>query len=294
MPEQRTELIETGYRRVAGAKEGVTRALTRKTHVWFYNIADLRHRYAGRWKRSILLLFVQAALIITPYALTHPAIPFKTLRWIGLAILASNSLIVIEVNASRTQKIGELKNERKIRTANIIDLLAKRFSPVKFTEFEAQSLRQEVLLAICSSIASSLGMDPNGFMASLVIRSPHQPEGLTVIARSSASRPILASYPKEGMVAWDAIERRQVEITGDVTREYEGFASRPYRSVISFPIIIGGEAVAAVNVDHGFKFLFDERGLLFQTNLRPYLRLIALSLSNINVIQDSTEQGDAP
>jgi hypothetical protein len=106
-------------------------------------------------------------------------------------------------------------------------------------------------------------------------------ETLMVIARSSDSRDVGLLYPKEGMLAWDAIERGQVQVTGDVTEEYEGFEAKPYRSVISFPILVEGKAIAAVNVDHSFRFLFLERGLLFQTNLRPYLRLVALSLVNI-------------
>ncbi len=132
-------------------------------------------------------------------------------------------------------------------------------------------------------------MEPNGFTTSLLVKNPSDPENsLTVIARSTNERPIDISYPKEGMLAWEAIERRQVQVTGDVSREFEGFASRPYKSVISFPIIVKEQAIAALNVDHAFRFLFDERGLLFQTNLRPYLRLIALSLTNVQVQRDST------
>ena len=125
-------------------------------------------------------------------------------------------------------------------------------------------------------------MEPGGFVASLLIKTPTgAEETLMVIARSSDSRDVGLLYPKEGMLAWDAIERGQVQVTGDVTEEYEGFEAKPYRSVISFPILVEGKAVAAVNVDHAFRFLFLERGLLFQTNLRPYLRLVALSLINI-------------
>jgi hypothetical protein len=62
----------------------------------------------------------------------------------------------------------------------------------------------------------------------------------------------------------------------------------PYKSVISFPIIVKERAIAALNIDHALPFLFDERELLFQTNLRPYLRLIALSLTNVQVHRDST------
>ncbi len=121
------------------------------------------------------------------------------------------------------------------------------------------------------------------------MKNPSDPEKtLTIIARSTNERPIDISYPKEGMLAWDAIKRKQVQVTGDVSKEFEGFASRPYKSVISFPIIVKERAIAALNIDHALPFLFDERELLFQTNLRPYLRLIALSLTNVQVHRDST------
>jgi hypothetical protein len=283
---------EVGYRRVPGAKEGVTRAIRRRTQIWLYNVLDWRRRYRGRWKRTIVLFILQSGLIFVPYALSQPKTPLKTLGMIALAILVANALIVAEVNAQSVQKVGELKNDRKIRTANIIDTLAVKFPAVRLAQFEALALRREILLAITSSVASSLGMDPIGFMASLVVKNPAPNEGgITVIARSDDSRRTPISYPKDGMVAWDAIERRQVEVTGDVTAEFEGFASRAYRSVISLPIVVQGQAIGAVNVDHRLKFLFDERGLLFQTNLRPYLRLIALSLTNTTVA-DSV-QGEA-
>jgi hypothetical protein len=287
--------MELGYRRVPGATEGVGRAIWRRFHVWIYNLLDLRHRYAGRWKRSIFLLIIQAGLVMAPNVLAHPALPKRSFVLLALAVLASNAFLVVEVNAQRTQKIGELKNERKIRTSTIIDTLGERFQPISMTDLEVRDLRQQMLLAISSSVASSLGMEPNGFTASLLVESGSNPQkALTVIARSTNERPIDISYPKEGMLAWEAIERKQVQVTGDVSKEYEGFASRPYKSVISFPMIVKERAIAALNIDHAFRFLFDERGLLFQTNLRPYLRLIALSLTNVQVQGDSTVgEGDA-
>ncbi len=61
---------------------------------------------------------------MTLNALAHPSLPKKSFALLALAILASNAFLVLEANAQRTQKIGELKNERKIRTSTIIDTLA--------------------------------------------------------------------------------------------------------------------------------------------------------------------------
>lgn len=278
-----TEQNQTGFRRKPEPDNRITKVIQRRLYVRAYNLFDLRKRYAGRWRRSLVLLLLQATLVMMPYVILHPKLGGRSIALIALAVLLSNLFLRFEVNAVQTQKIGESKNERKIRTSAILDEIAVRFSVISMTGYELQQLRQEILLAITSSVASSLGMDSTGFMASLVIKTPSAPDrSLTVVARSSNSREIGLVYPREGMLAWDAIERKQVQVTGDVSEEYDGFESKPYKSVVSFPITTReGTCIAAVNIDHAFRFLFVDRGLLFQTNLRPYLRLIALSLTNI-------------
>jgi hypothetical protein len=65
---------------------------------------------------------------------------------------------------------------------------------------------------------------------------------------------------------------------------------------MSLPIIVDNRPIAAVSVDHPRKFLFDEREAMFQTVLRPYLRLLALTFTNVaaeNRAQSAPNTGDA-
>ncbi len=283
---------ESGYRRKPQPDLRVRKAFQKRLYKLAYDVLDLRKRYAGRWRRSFALLGVQSFLVLMPNLIIHPQLTRRSIGLLVLAVLAANTFLRLEVNAIQSQKINESKNDRKIRTAGIIDKLSLMFPKISMSQSELRQLRNEILHAITSSVASSLGMEAGGFMGSLLIRTPSAlDQTLTVIARSDPSREIGIVYPKEGMLAWEAIERGQVQITGDVTEEFDGFDSKPYNSVISFPIMVAGNTIAAVYVDQAFRYLFLDRGLLFQTNLRPYLRLIALSLDNVAETQPEPKPG---
>src|SRR5207249_1938890 len=130
-------------------------------------------------------------------------------------------------------------------------------------------------------------------VASLLIRSPEAPdERLRIVARSDGSRQVGIEYPKLGMLAWYAMETARVEVTGEVKRQYVGFRDKQYNSVLSLPILSGdGRVIAAVSVDHANRFLFDGREPMFQTILRPYLRLLAMTFSNMEEASTPTQPG---
>jgi hypothetical protein len=186
-----SERSETGYRRKPEPDNRITKAIQKRLYVRAYNLFDLRKRYAGRWRRSLVLLFLQASLVMMPNLILHPKLSARSLALIALAVLLSNLFLRLEVNAVQAQKISESKNERKIRASDIIDTLAARFPMIRMTEYELRQLQQQILLAITSSVASSLGMDSGGFTTSLLIKTLSAPDrSLTVIARSSNSREI--------------------------------------------------------------------------------------------------------
>ena len=178
----------------------------------------------------------------------------------------------------------------------MLDELAERAKPIKFATFDdLRRFRGDVLNLISSCVSSVYVLEPRSVVSSLLIGSDSD-ETLLVIARSDCDRTDYVSYPRQGMLAWYAIEGRRVEVTGEVKRQYRGFNEVGYNSVMSLPIISGTLVLGAVSIDHPKPFLFDEREAMFQTVLRPYLRLLAMTFTHADVAESAPvddDKGDA-
>lgn len=272
--------IRNAYRPNPNAARGIWRAVRRRFHLTRWDVVDLARRYGDRWRAAVIMLLIQAGTASFVWWQTHQNLPLvTTIIVIGL-ILAANAVLMFELNARRTKVIAEAKTWRKARTAELIDEIRKRAGRLEFTHSELLRFRCDILATISSCVASVYVLGRGTMVASLLIRCPVDDEMLRVIARSPCDRGNDVRYPRQGMLAWYAIDQCCVQVTGEVKKEYFGFDDRPYNSVISLPIVVDNKPIAAVSIDHPRRFLFDEREAMFQTVLRPYLRLLALTFTN--------------
>ena len=103
-------------------------------------------------------------------------------------------------------------------------------------------------------------------------------------SHSQSKRLSGAKYPKSSMLAWRAMQERRVQVSGDIYADYPATPSdKPYKSILCIPIlqqISGGtKAIGVVSIDSSEPHHFDEHENDLETNLMPYVRLIAITLS---------------
>lgn len=105
-------------------------------------------------------------------------------------------------------------------------------------------------------------------------------EDLVVIARSDPQRKVPQRYKAdECLVAWTAIQEGVTQFTGDI---YADCPTTPkgkaYNSVLAIPIKLDKRVVGGVSVDSAAKYHFDRYVDELQTELAPYVQLLAVTL----------------
>lgn len=104
---------------------------------------------------------------------------------------------------------------------------------------------------------------------------------LVVIARSDTQRPIPQRYKREEcQIMWEAIEQGVTRCTGDVYADSPKTPKgKPYSSVLALPLKLDKRVVGGVSVDSAAKYHFDRYVEELQTELAPYVQLLAVTLA---------------
>jgi hypothetical protein len=104
---------------------------------------------------------------------------------------------------------------------------------------------------------------------------------LVVIARSDPQRPIPQRYKaEECQLMWNAITTGVTQFTGDLYADCPKTPKgKPYRSVLAIPIKLDKRVVGGVSVDSAAKYHFDRYVDELQTELAPYVQLLAVTLA---------------
>lgn len=284
--------VKSAYRKVPGADQGVARSVRRWLYRMKYDFLGVRRRYAGRWAPALILFAFQVAMPVYVFSLTHAAEGLSTVIVILCLQALANAVVLFDSTTTRSRVVGRLKSDRKLQTASILDRMAAQFPPVRVSPGELETLRKEILQTIASCVAGPWNLDVHQVVASLVVRHSTDPDVLAVISRSDSSRPAPVMYPKHAIVAWRTFDDGDVHVTSDVHADYDGFESAKYCSVISLPVsTINAKVAAAVSIDHPDPFLFDGRELLIQTSLQPYVRMLAMTLSNFSCAENTAAEG---
>src|SRR5437870_2259341 len=101
--------VQSGYRRVPGAEQGVLRAIRQRVYRIRYDVVDLGRRYAGRWKLALLLLVIQTSTLVFVWWQTHAGSSFKTVAVVGVGLFAANALAMVELNLRRNDVVSQAK-----------------------------------------------------------------------------------------------------------------------------------------------------------------------------------------
>jgi hypothetical protein len=145
------------------------------------------------------------------------------------------------------------------------------------TSEEIWRFQHEALQLIVSYVRSHRA-DAGGteIFANLLIESGDE---LVVLARDKDHRLPGARYPKEGMLAWQAIRFGEVAYTGDVVRDLgQSWAGKPYRSIMVLPIRDDERILGAVSIDSARRHHFDLEWSDLERYLAPYVCLLGWTL----------------
>ena len=146
------------------------------------------------------------------------------------------------------------RTQRKAVTAGIIQRINRHINHSTATPIEAQKIVQDLLDVIVLHVRDHQGnfkCDRPRVFANLLIDDGTE---LVVIARDSISRSSSeyqrttpARYPKETMLCGRAIKSRRVISVGDLVIAYpEGPKTKPYRSILSFPLFSAEQGIPQV------------------------------------------------
>ena len=100
---------------------------------------------------------------------------------------------------------------------------------------------------------------------------------------SSGKRKNNTEYDCEGMLVERCFLLKEVQITGNVKKEFPGTPSgKEYNSILCIPVYDkeGGSVVAVISVDSTEYYHFDTRWHELYTNLLPYIALISITYWN--------------
>jgi hypothetical protein len=106
-------------------------------------------------------------------------------------------------------------------------------------------------------------------------------EELVVVARSDPRRPVPQRYKAdECLVMWTAVAEGVTQFTGDVYTDCPATPrGKPYNSVLAIPIKLDKRVLGGVSIDSAAKYHFDRYVDELQTELAPYVQLLAVTLA---------------
>lgn len=155
---------------------------------------------------------------------------------------------------------------------------------VNFASVDKERLRAHALDMIVSYVRGFRSdVDKTKIFSCLLIRN-EKIRKISVLMRdtdSSRKRRINISYDCDGMLAEKCFILKDVQVTGDVKKDYPNTQTgKEYNSILCVPIYRRdpNQGVAAVvSIDSTERYHFDTRSCELYTNIMPYIALISVT-----------------
>jgi hypothetical protein len=248
--------------------------LMRQFNIWRHELARWwNHRnplvrliYGAGWLSVLLGAALKSGLSVWGYVSAGVVLLIKV--WNAIKEFDPKHLPVLRRN--RTER--QLMLEKLLHTIQC-------WLQTPPNEREIEEFHKDTLLLIASYVRDHRS-DLKGkkiFVNLLVVDK----EELVVVARSDSRR----SFPKryradECLVAWTAITEGTTQFSGDIYADCPNTPKgKPYNSVLVIPIKLDKRVVGGVSVDSAAKYHFDRYVDELQTELAPYVQLLAVTLA---------------
>jgi hypothetical protein len=233
---------------------------------WNHRNPLVRLLYGAGWLSVLVGAAAKSGLSVFGYASAGVVLVIKV--WNAIKEFDPKHLPMLKRN--RTER--QLLLEKLVHTTFIW-----MFRPP--TEHEIEGFQQDTLRLIASFVRDHRS-DLRGkriFVNLLVAEG----EELVVVARSDPKRPVPQRYKAdECLVAWTAITEGVTQFTGDIYADCPGTPrGKPYNSVLVIPIKLDKRVLGAVSVDSAAKYHFDRYVDELQTEMAPYVQLLAVTLA---------------
>jgi hypothetical protein len=225
-----------------------------------------------RWWVNSLLTVAQVAAL---------ALPVLAASGVKGGLLSFSAWFVItlvkkarDVSPKNMQLLTRNYIERKLRLYDLITVTQRHETT---TPPEVMKFQRDALILIASYVRDHRAdSGKTKIFANLLIEDG---DNLIVVARDQDHRTGRASYPKEGMIVWDAMLRGEAVVTGDLCADFpHTLPGKRYKSVLAIPVFRSGVVVGAVSIDSSERYHFDLEAAQLTTYLMPYIALLSWTL----------------
>lgn len=265
-------------------------ALVARPHPAIRRKIEIVRHALTRWLRARGFVERTIYAIGWSLALLGPALAHG-MTWWG----AAGILLVVMIRVRTAAKEFSPKHlpvlrrnhaERQLALEKLIHQI-QRWTRVGPSARERADLQRSTLELIASYVRdhrSDLG--GRRIFANLLVQDG---EVLHVIARSDLLRPVPQAYrPEECTIAWQTIVTAAPQVTG---RVYEDAPTtrkgKKYNSILSLPVKLDGRMLGVVSIDSEAMYHFDSYFTELQTELAPYVQLLAITLMSDQAIENT-------
>lgn len=207
--------------------------------------------------------------------------PFYSLLVVAGILIAKTSFVVRDMRPKNKQIIQRGFTERKLALAKLLHT-AQQWYKNPPSDRELQEFRNDALALAANYVRDHRSRyGSKTIVANLLVRDGA--DGVRVIGRSDPGRPLQRYAADERKLVWEVLETGNPKLTGDVYADFPTpRTDRKYCSILVLPVWFQGHVVAAVSIDSEDKWHFHIDYVDLQTNLAPYVQLIAASLAAVH------------
>ena len=164
---------------------------------------------------------------------------------------------------------------RKGRLYKLLKMMQRRESlvPSEIAEFQREAL-QLIASYVRGHRADAKGCE---IFVNLLVEEGDQ---LVVVARNHDHRTPVARYPKDSMLAWQAISSGETVCIGDLRKlAPDQAAQKPYVSIMVIPVLGDDRVLGAVSIDSTRPHHFDAECTVLERYLAPDVCLLGWSIA---------------
>lgn len=273
---------------ISTTKRGGLRARAKKYLRVFWYRAGIAARSPKWWLWNVTILGFWVALGWPVYqkgisrGLLHTA----------LAMLALGGKAVRWASPRMLQIVERNYLERKARLYMLLREMQKQMYTKDPPTEEARLRFQRDALDLITSYVRGHRADHNGtiIFANLLVEDG---DDIVVVARDKEHRVPLARYPKEGMIAWKAMQTGNTQICSDATKLLAPGREMSYRSILAIPIRNDERILGVVSIDSSLPYHFDLEVDALERALAPYVCLLGWTLHRVAHSIPSTQPSTA-
>ncbi len=256
---------------------------------WFY---ITWHKFTSRRFSFKLLIFQTILLGTWCYAFIIPAlrsgkIDLKLAFGGVIAYIFYGILKNYPVMPNLQRKhFTKQKIARKIMTADILDKMTEHnLANLPRSDKEGIPLLEEILQVIADHVRT-YRYDREGEKIFCNLLIEYEYEYLKVIARNRTERRGYPIYKKSDMQAWTSMTHKRVYESGDIFIDFPSTpAGKPYKSVLTIPIIYKDYSIAVLSIDSSEPYHFTGIEETINTRLLSYSVLLKKVLLEYNIVK---------